>query len=226
MSTATPFRFKQPFPFCIGSAASTGSDSVSNLTLAQVMPFFWNLETVTFTTTGTATTGFGVTTNCASTASLNPVTSSTPFTIGGSEGCWYGNVSYPTALGSFPVFKTPIERVCAAITSSGFGEIANFQMDYSAVPNFAQFYMNFNIGNDPVNTGKYVLLYFFQFRFDHSAGAAIEMANPNGASGTVLASGTLSIGGITLNYEITDVASLVVSSSGLGIGVADGFFTY
>jgi hypothetical protein len=54
MSVATPFNYYQPFPFCPDEFSPGGLPEafIDNLTLAQVMALWWNLENVEITAGG------------------------------------------------------------------------------------------------------------------------------------------------------------------------------
>lgn len=231
MSTATRFKYIRPFPFCVAdqSAYFSGGrfDYVGNLTLTQVMAFYWNLETFTITTTGFASSDN--TTSCGGLIVLFPVSSSAPFDQGGAEGVWYGEVVAPTAFGSFSALTSPRERVCtpgsldyahgffAGLSGEDSGNIAN------------NFSLSFAISTDPDNTGKYRLYYNLRIDYEDDSppegGPLIRFYNPNEDSGTVLASGTFTIGGITMNWECSDFGTSG-SHSGLGLSATSSDYTY
>lgn len=230
MSTATAFKYPGLFPFCAKNiAANLGSawDHIGNLTLAQVMAFYWNLEDFTLTTSGTAANG--PTTDCTGTIRLNPITSCSPFAQGYSEGPWYGSNPSAIAFTSFPAFRQPNQRVCEVPTSPLFpGLVGNIAGELSSGPNEATFDIAFYIGTDPSNAGKYRLYYFLRIvyeGFDVEPGPTIEFTNPARNTGAVLASGTFSLGSLTFNWEATDFGT-AVTASGQAITGSVTYFTY
>lgn len=225
MSVATPFLHLGSFPFCVGDISGTipaTFDSIDNLTLADVMGFFWNLETLEFVTAGSASNGN--TTDCTGVASIHPVTDNTPFDEGGASGCWYGEVTSGTAWASFPAFRQPRERVCYASSSQN---IASLSGSYITGAFEATWSVSFRVGLDPVNSGKYVLYYEFSFDFEDvgDGGPLIAFRNPANNSGAVLVSGTITVGGFTMNWEATDFGTSS-SNTGLDLSATSSYYTY
>jgi hypothetical protein len=231
MSTATAFRYPRSFPFCvadISGSISSQFEYVDNLSLADVMGFFWNLETLEFVTSGSATGPN--TTNCAGLFSINPVTSNTPCVEGRAYGYWYGEVTSNTAWSSFPAFRQPVGRVCYGYSDPAVQLMSYLEGFYFAAGVFEAYAgVSFRVGLDPVNAGKYVLYYAFSFEFEdltvEDGGPYIVFSNPSGNAGAVLASGTISVGGFTMGWEATDFGT-ASSHTGLGLSASSSYFTY
>ncbi len=225
MSVADKFGFKQTFPFCEKDLSSYFSggvyDFVDNLTRAQVMAFYWNLETFTISTAGSATNGF--TTSGIGNVTLNPLTSSS-FDEGDSEGAWFGQVLGGVAFGSFPAIHTPRERVCNAYDPT-HGLIGYLSGDEAAHPLDRTFNVAFAISTDPGNAGKFRLYYHFFFDYTDGAGPSLTYGNPAFIFAPILASGTFTLGGITMNWEVTD-AGTSSGHSGLNMTASSSDYTY
>ncbi len=194
-------------------------DYAGNLSLTQVMAFYWDLETFTITTAGSISGGSGFTSGIGS-VTLNPIGGS-PFNRGTTEGAWFGQLLTNTVWASFPTFLVPRSRVCNSYNpSAGFvGYLSGDQSTHTA----NNFTVGFAISTDPSNAGKYRL--YYSVRFDFVTGASLRFVNPAGNTGRVLASGSYSISGISLNWQATDF-STATSSSGLSVSATSGSYTY
>lgn len=222
MSVADRFISIGSFPFCVEDlSAYTSADYIGNLTLAQVMAFYWNLETFTITTSGTASNG--VSTSCTGSIVLNSPSSSTPFATGTSTSTWFGSVG-STAFSSFPAIRVPRSRICAAAVSS-FGNVGAFSGWAVSIATPPDFSLTFGIGTDPSNAGKYRIYYQFTVRFKTGTGPLIQFQNPANAGAPVWASGTFSFGSLSFNWEATDLGSSS-SRSGLGMSGSSSDYTY
>lgn len=226
MSTATAFVFPRSFPFCVEDLSGyTAADYIGNLTLAQVMSFFWNLETFTITTAGTAG-GSGGTVDCTGSIVLNPPSSSSPFATGQSTSTWFGSGT-SGAFSSFPAIRTPRARLCPVATSS-FGNVGMFYGWAVAANTPPDFSIIFGIGTDPSNSDKYRIYYQFTIRYAATSGSGttlIQFQNPANTSGPVLNSGIFSFGSLSFNWEATDISSST-SRSGLNMSASSSDYTY
>lgn len=223
MSTAAAFNAFGPFPFCVadvsGNAALTTFDFVGNLSMSSVMAFYWNLESFSISSGGTASDGVN-TVNATTTAVLNPVTSSTPYTTGYSGGAWYDQAS-SVNLSSFAAIKVPRSRVCNPLAvSEAFPDIGFIAMQ--ATNNFFQ--IRFVVSQDPSNAGKFRL--YYELIHENISGAVeLDFYNPANNSGAVLSSGTFSIDSITMNWEATDQGTST-SHSGISFSATSSSYTY
>ena len=101
MSTATAFRHHRPFPFC-PTSGTIYPDHV-DVTLAAAMAFYWNLEGISFTSTGAKGV---VDVNWTVTLGATPDFSASPFAgTGTGSGAYY--VTGPAA-------SPPINRACSS----------------------------------------------------------------------------------------------------------------
>ncbi len=226
MSVAAKFRFARTFPFCEKDLSThfSGSsyDYVGNLTRAQVMAFYWNLETFAITTAGTATNGG--TTSAVGNVTLNPISASAPFDRGASNGAWYGSIT-TTAFGSFPAIKPPLSRVCNSYDQTN-GGVASLSGDLSTSPgNF--FALSFAVSTDPLNAGRYRLYYIFRIDYENEVvpSPVLSFQNPASNSGAVIASGTFAFSGIPMNWEATDFGTAIVYG-GVAFSAASNDYTY
>lgn len=218
MSTAAAFVSIGSFPFCvtdISSSVPAGTAYLDNLTLAQVMAFSWNLETMTVTidsgTSCTRTTGGG-TTNLSPgvTFEFSPF-SSDVFDEGrfaaGSMAC--GDAAAYAAFASCAQIRQPVERVCHdGAWQDGIVFSANWRLssDTRNVASFAAW-----VGIDPSNSGKY--RFYYGFLIQRAAGSAggtpPEVVMRWSHSNTVpsgylyLTGGLLSFGGFSVSYYCT-----------------------
>lgn len=104
MSTATAFKYHRPFPFCLPVSGTPFYGDYVDATLADAMALFWNLENISFATTGTKSTA---SINWTNTLGATPSFSS-PFTgTGAASGSYYDATSTPA--------QAPRNRVCNAM---------------------------------------------------------------------------------------------------------------
>ena len=203
MSTATAFKSIGYFPFCVTdvSGSSTTWDYVDNLTLTQVMAFYWNLETLSLSTTGTATVG-AATADGTQTTDLNPV-ASTHYTRGSADqGGWFPAFADTRTFASWPAFTEPMERVCNDQTTPG--AFVRISMDVAVGSSFLS--LSFKVGTDPVNSGKYRIYCFFILSYAASSGsdnAEIRWQNLNVSTAgfTAITTGTFTVLGHTFSYR-------------------------
>jgi hypothetical protein len=227
MSVATAFIFPRLFPFCVDdesayySGTGTDFDYVGNLTLAEVMALFWNLETFTIETAGTITDAGG-SAGGATSLTLNPI-AGTPWDEGYSEGAWY-DFGTVTAFASWPAFRAPRDRICHDYAATP-GAIASIDVADSGGNGSA--FLDLALSTDPSNAGKYRLYYRFQFvpARTGSSPPTLTFSNPASNLATAIASGTFAIGGITLNWEAND-QDAGTTPAGLDMTASSSDFTY
>lgn len=237
MSTATAFIFPRSFPFCaedISGDVDSNLSHVGNLTLAEVMAFAWNLETFTLTPTGTTTRppiddDPELTTVDPPTFTLSPLASNY-LTHAGTfyDGMWFGDAFAFTALASCPEIRTPVERICEAAPPITGGLLAIEAVDALSLPD-RYVLVEFWIGTDPSNSGKYRLYYAFDIVAYSSVTDTVSLqwsneSSPPGGGFTSAGSGTITIAGITLNwYAYCTTGS---TPSGVGLTASSTSFTY
>lgn len=208
MSTAAPFVYNRSFPFCasdIASSVSADETYISNLTLDQVMGFFWNFETFTITTSGSVTKGANtVSADCDIT--LDPVGSTVrAYAAVLDYGDWFdaGAPTSPTLFASFPRIRSPSARVChtdGVNVSKGTMLSMRWSNDSTDLIDNCSF-VSFFVGTDPSNPGKYRIYYRFRFNFKAGSGATLremEINNDNDGVGyTAITNGSISLAGIS-----------------------------
>jgi hypothetical protein len=224
MSTAAPFRFKQPFPVCVTDLSGVGFSYIDNLTLAQVMPFAWNTETISLTMNGSATKG------AASVTCTGSIITNTPYADqydqGRGGGMWIPSVGSFTGWASWPGPKVPFERVCLA---SPHVALLGFLGQLSSAPSTNFFDIQFLIGTDPGNAGKYRIYYTFLIAVHATSGGdsvSIVFADPaTGAGVTAWQSGTMTLGGFNFSWESAYTPGATPSGTGQMTG-SSGSYTY
>ncbi len=203
MSTAGAFLFFQSFPWCpqdISGTVPAVVPHVDNLSLADAMAFVWNFETFTITLTGTTSLG-GTSFNAAATYTLSPIASSVCDEANNGFDCdWYGAAFAALPFGSFPNIRSPRARVCQPATD---GRLFAIQMDVAST-GLQGFIAQFWLGTDPSNSGKYRIYYRFFIDRVQTAIPLLEMQWNTDSSVPIsfasLASGTITIGGLSMNY--------------------------
>lgn len=244
MSVTTPFATLSPFPFCPADISASLPLHLGvpvlhndNLSLEDVMTFAWNLETFTTTTTGSLTAPKS--NNGDIVFTLSPVASSR-MSKGQlfDSGMWYGDyMAALTVFASWPSMRSPRNRVCysdgtflpgSPVTGCLFS--AYFEGPVVGVaPNtfkaISEYY--FWVGTDPSNVGRYRLYYYFNIEsldtFDSSANIVWRTRSTVGGM-TVITSGTITIGGQSLNYWSFKPTG--GSSTGGTMSATSGSFTY
>lgn len=225
MSNATPFVSVRQFPFCVSDISSGhSSDSyVDNLTLSQVMDFAWNVESVTFTMTGSATKG-SLSVDTGGTISTNPP-GATNYDRGSGGGMWIPSASSNTAWASWGSAKEPRERVCESVD----GRVLGFSGNNSANPTTSFFGIDFYVGTDPVNSGKFRVYYYFAIVLsDVDPPDSLQVSYNHPASGGLAEawnSGTITIGGIGFDWESSYDTGATTSGSGT-LSVSSSNYTY
>lgn len=239
MSNTPKFIFVQNsgyLPCCLGDisgSVASSFDYIGNLSIADVMAFYWNMETFSIVTSGSGTNANG-TTSAAGTFCLNPITSCTPWTTGVSFGGLY-DVPSATALSSWPAISIPNERVCC--TSSGSQSLWSFLLQNPATTPQGTFNCNITVSSDPSNAGKYRIYYQFIFNYYTSSTLAPSLFfyNPNSPAypvGTpntsVIASGlNFTIGGLTFTVNVQEYDPFkLYAHSGIGISGSSSNYTY
>lgn len=230
MSLTTAFKFAEAFPFCAEDLSTTfpGASFIANVSLSDAMAFAWNLETFSLTATA-STTRSGNTFVANATYTLNPISSSvfdeanhgTGF---GGGRMWFGDAFGQTSFGSWPLIREPYERVCydGAVTGYAFNSTARLSSDTNQFLGLV-----FAIGTDTVNIGMYRIYYTITLnRFSAASPLATVIWQDPAQTpppGTLINSGTFSIGPLTFSY---DCYADGTSSSGGTITSTDGYFTY
>lgn len=204
MSSSSRFVSVGHFPWCLSSVAA-GDGVVSNLTLAQVMEFWWNLETFTLTFTGTLTDRSGMLTyDFGQTLTAFPP-SSTANETALTEGKFYQASLFPAAssfvaLASLPQSPVaPRDRVCSADALFGL----YFREPISANKWVELF---FRVFTDATNSGKYAIQYEIDVNFAKNDGGrhvGCVFLQPGvwGAGTPPDNTGSMTIGGISFPWE-------------------------
>lgn len=226
VSTATPFRFRQAFPFCASdiSGSLSGFAYIDNLTLAQAMAFAWNFESFTLTTSGTVSKSGDPDIDGATVFTLSPIASTIFDEARTRVDMWIGSSpTSMTAYGSFPNIREPRARVCYLPSNSGALLSLYTDQNSDAAQNFD---IELYVGTDPGNSGKYRIYYSFDlYRGNGLDTQAIRwMHQSSPPSGyTSLNSGTVTIGGHTFNYYSYYIGT---SATGGTMSASSGSFTY
>lgn len=218
MSTATRFKFHQPFPVCIKTTAecdaiSVAHDWVRNLTLTQVMAFFWNLETFTLTTAASVSaTGYSGTAN--GTFTLSPLAVSGDWT----EDFFGANNTPPVSVNGWievdgttaelafgDVSTQPRERVCHQPLFKGAVALYLLGQDTRG-SDYSYCYFDLIVARDSVNAGKYAIGHYMlaDFPIFDVSGTPTPSGYHLGFSTRLTAgfgSGTFTLGGITFPYH-------------------------
>lgn len=229
MSTATAFKFFNPFPLCpqdISGTVPASSLHVDNLSLADAMAFYWNLESLTLTLVGTTTLvappGFF---DCAGRFTLSPIASSVCDSASNSADCaWYGPSFSTVPFASFPDITQPMERVCDPATD---GRLLAIQV-IDSVANEAIFIIQFWLGTDPVNSGKYRIYYRFVIERQKGARGGIDWRTDPTPPFTysALTSGVVTIGGLSMTYYSSYRSSGGQIATGGTMSASSSSFTY
>lgn len=232
MSTASSFVSIGSFPFCV--PAYTFGDYVGGLTLAQVMAFFWNLETATFSFAATAqltVTPPGTVVNVSMTGDLvlSPLDTTGDLTAidtfsnsGVTKDFWSSTVAYSA------VSKAPRDRVCNIVPLwfiFGTGGLSSATAPYCE--------MLFDVCIDPGDSTKYAIMYnIFCNNNANAAGEFISLYFFPTASGSVntLNTGTFTLAGITFPYACTcsraTSGSAVVTTTGGTLTCSSSNYSY
>ena len=240
MSVAEKFISIGAFPIYVGVPRYgdfwQGYPYVGDLTLAQVMALFWNLEHLTFTASCWAR--FTDANNNIETIDLNGSISLAPASSSGGFSNFtnfFGNdsglhrVFTPTAGSSSA--RKPRDRVC----------VGNILTDYAAIAvdvlanagQVASLTLQLGVLKDPINTGKYRVHHYF------SLYVRSNQANPPASLGSVgwggfawspyNSSGTMTIAGITFPWRFhatTIMPGVTISTTGGTISATSSNFTY
>jgi hypothetical protein len=207
MSQTDAFVFPRLFPFCASN--TTGAHNyVDNLDLEDVMAFFWNLENFDLTLTGTVT-ALGHTRDMSGTLTLNPAGFSgslwDEIRCPGYGDAWYGSAFDWVEFASAPDVRTPRERICASADAEYALQI---ELRNSTDGGVQDAWIDFWIGTDPNNSGKYRLNYsFYAYAVPEGGEYGGEMAFASerdyitdGGLTLITDGGTFTIGGITFTY--------------------------
>lgn len=216
VSTATAFKHHRPFPFFPSLPSGTYTfDIVDNLTLAEVMAFYWNLESASFTFAATGdvlSSGTHYYTAATGTVGIGPPQGTGNFA---NLDEWYysgaiARAASGTALADLPSTTTaPRDRVCA-------GSLI-FSADHAYTagdPGTVRFPHTFKMEYWVKRSGTYSNRYAIEYRFIVAAGnyysgtlyPRIAWVNPSytsAASATLLYidAGFFTLGGISFPWS-------------------------
>lgn len=240
MSTATSFKSIGSFPLCPAGDSSTFYYYVRNLTLQQVMSFYWNTETFTITTSASAsgtyppTTGTYYSGTANGTLTLSPLGVTGDFTqdtFAGATGTagWLKSTSGASySLGQNST--QPKGRVCVPHPFTAPYALYLYGNDSTKL-NRTFFTFDFSIAKDSVNAGKFCIGYSYNVGFGFS-GVGLTQYNifyqPT-SSGNHFNSGTFQINGVTFPYYCsTDLppSSSGFTTSGGTMTVTSSNYTY
>lgn len=227
MSVATPFKSLTVFPYDLATGR-VYLDVVDNLTLAQVMAFYWNLETFSLTFSGTLSRS-GESYNFG-----NNLYAFSPSSTFFNEGKFYRGSLFPDESTSFVSLGSlssaavaPRARVAAETNYWGL----NFRKVDTGDDLSGDAEVFFSIGHDLVNTGKYVVNYVFEITlsrwFDTLARSLrVYFLSPGvTVGGTVANTGTVTIGGIAFPWQCEYEGSPTTISGG-SMSATSTSFTY
>lgn len=190
------------------------------------MAFAWNLETIEFVTEGEISdygTPTPITVDSGCTLEIEPWSSSVMTSVALGESMWFGDALTATAIGSLPAIRTPVQRVCGS-SSSPVGCLLNMTATGTGKTADVQFW----IGTDPLNSGKFRIYYYFAFNFIDTVISTYEIryshASISGFAGWT--SGNIAIAGISFNwYSAYSSSAAPLSGSGT-LSATSGSFTY
>ena len=238
MSTATRFKYYRPFPFCPSSGTPGTTFDYLEVSLADAMSFWWNLESLEFVSTGSQTDGLGASLSLAWTLTNGP-TESLPFAA--SRGYANGGSYYYSGSPA----TSPISKVCFSTAINNERPLSFSLLGGSAFPGVQNnIILEFRIKSSAID-GNVRLYYRVLFECRNNVGigtpspgsGGLIAINPatvplSGISGTVPTTGTFDILGLSFDwsggyYEAN--ASRVytwISSSGLDLSATSSAFTY
>ncbi len=227
MSVAASFAALDVFPLCLKTSAAIDAAFpgsfrwARNLTLAQVMSFYWNLETFALTTSASASgtfpgggggTAYSITAN--GTLTFSPLGATGDWT----EDTFFGNFSVTGVTGwvradsdgSIPLGRTstkPRDRVCSVDYSITVGpQAAYFIGEDSRGGTYASCDFQFIIATDSVNSGKYAVGYSFHAKFVSTPITptffyiSYRHAGSGSPPSSVFNTGSFTIGGVSFDY--------------------------
>lgn len=235
MSTAAAFLHLQPFPFCPENIATPGNgfaSNISNLALADVAWFVWNLENIEFSTDGTLTSNAdpNVVAYGSIEIGLNPLTSNVLTQAGRLDGevaVWVNQAANVSNFADWPSFKQPRERVCLG-TQNVVGALYHAYLVNASVSYQQDAQIGFWVGTDPVNSGKYRVYYRFEIHVTDEATESLDLkwTNESTQPGLVAwTSGTWNIGSLNFDWYSYHTSNCTPSGSG-DMTVSHTLFTY
>lgn len=229
MSTAAAFKYPRAFPFCVGNESGASYSFVRNLTLAEAMGFYWNLEDLAFAFVGTVTETGNGTTSFTGNISFSPPTVSGDANNLTLADFFDSGMLVPTAssgIGSLPSPRKPRERVClqnsanAVIACQFSGDQTTHKID--------QFGLSIAVFKDSINSGKYSLGYSFLMQAGQASRPVVAIKNPALSISNVytrIGTGTFSISGKSFDYECWFTTGYT-SFTGGTMSVTSTSFTY
>lgn len=207
MSTATAFKYYRPFPFC---PVEFTPDNYVDVTLAEAMALYWNLENLEFVTTGTrGPASINWTTTFGAVESL-PFTPDTE-TLSGSYYDGTAPASEPRSRVCYNDIDLFLERTATASPIGDGTKLLELSLRFGKTP----------------SAETIRIRYYFRFRHaftDDDSNDIIVTSPVTGISGTPPSSGTISILGIPMDWQgggltdsgatwSTETATLAVTSS-------------
>lgn len=241
MSTAAKFAALDVFPQCLRSSATAGTfyQWTRNLTLAQVMAFYWNLETFTLTTSASVSGTYAGKTYSGTangTFTLSPLGVTGDWTADTfDQGSGPGTLGWTraasgTTLSAGDSSTAPRARVCI----QGTLDVAPLaiSLNDSRGSQYFSGSVYFVIATDSVNAGKYAIgsalfLYFPLTGSDSSVGTFLiyYISTSSGGGSYPIANGTFTVGGFSFPYySSTDLPSATTSGGTLTATSSD--YTY
>lgn len=222
MSTATAFKHHRPFPFCKSQASGPGGAgydyvdfpvSGSDEGLAAAMQFFWNIENITITPSGSGVLG-GLPSSFT-TSVLWPSPSLTDLTFYSASG-FIVNESLSGGVIVTNRDNAPISRVC---TQYG----TNLSVTYQNT--VRERYLFFIRIVYHAATSRWRLYYNFSIQLTQIALAVIvNPSNTGFSNGTVVNTGTFTLAGLTLSWEARK--GPINTFVGSGLTVSETYWTY
>ena len=241
MSTAHKFAVMRTFPTCLPTTGPSGNTIgfgaaayVNGITLSQLMALYWNLETFTFTTSVSATKSSGGHTYIGSgnaTFTVNPLGVTGDLarldTYSGNKNAMMAGTSYSAGQG----VNAPAKRVCRANANPALNPIINLLCSSSSGSQYESLNLEFAAEIDSTNASKFAVRYgiYIVFPMIYSGsvlGAQIRYTHLTVIGGTLINSGSFTIGGISFPYKCYYDTGTPTTSSGGTLTATSGSFTY
>jgi len=241
MTTAVGFTTIGHFPYCMGpSSRGTPYSYINGLTLSQAMQFYWNLETFTITTTGSASSQ-PAPPGTIYTGTMNGSINVSPLAITGdlsgmdvyaqNEGMAFPYSGSSISLGIQT--KQPNQRVCYPSFTAPFYPLwMEFFLSTYSSSFETDMQLTFAVEEDSTNSALYSIRYYFFIKYPTRNGAgfgdSVTFSSNSFSAPATLASGTFSISGITFPWYCgwSQAAPKIMIASGLSLSATSTSFTY
>lgn len=214
MSVAQPFSTLFRFPSCVLPSDEIdpgGLSFIRNLTINQVMDFWWNLETFQITTSAAVSGTWPPPGGVFYSGTGNGTMTFSPMAMGGDyaamnllsiNACAFFNTNPDLNLGQ--ISTAPKSRVCA---NPGIIDqtpvLIEFFAQSSLGSDHPNAYLWFLVAEDSENPGMYAIGYDFLIIFQLTPDRIFQLsfANVQDAPADVFTSGTFEIAGLTFDWQ-------------------------